>query len=238
MVRKINKAKVIGWIGIISGILLVIYLCAAGFGIAIPYIHMGLQSRSANGSELGITRYNEIKATGEQCEYKIYTEEEILDNPDLDAVRLYYFPEKTGKSTNFVLICPGGAYVDVALEEEGFSTAAKINEYGYTAFVLVYRIGFAANGRKPLDDLARAIYFISFNNTLLFNDVIAENYALCGYSAGGNLVGLFGTNQYGYDNYSGFSKPATIMMGYAWINPDISSSWNLLKILQKKILRQ
>jgi acetyl esterase/lipase len=50
------------------------------------------------------------------------------------------------------------------------------------------------------------------------------------------LVGLFGTNQYGYDNYSGFSKPATIMMGYAWINPDISSSWNLFDTITYKIL--
>lgn len=235
---RIRKDKIIGWVGIISGILLVLYLCVSGFGIAIGYAHMGLQSRSVNGRELGIARYNQLLATGEQCEYKIYTDEEIEDDPDLDAVRLYYFPEKMRKRTNFVLICPGGAYVDVALEEEGFSTAAKINEYGYAAFVLVYRVGVAANGRKPLDDLARALFYISYYNTRYFDDVIPHNYALCGYSAGGNLVGLFGTQEYGWDNFWGFSQPAAIIMAYPWINPDISSSWNLFDTITYKKLAE
>ena len=83
----------------------------------------------------------------------------------------------------------------------------------------MYRVGEAANGRKPLDDLAQAIKYIT-ENADTFN-VESEDYAICGYSAGGNLVGLFGSDEYGYKNYEGITKQGAIFMGYPWVNPSI-----------------
>lgn len=221
------------WVGISLASVVVLYLLVCGVMTAVGYIHMGLQSKAANGKEYGEARYEEIKSSGIPSEFNIYTEDEISANSDLEGVKLYYFPAPSNEKTKYVLVCPGGAYVWCALENEGYSTAAKVNEEGYTAFALVYRVGEAANGRKPLDDLAQAIKYIT-ENADTFN-VESEDYAICGYSAGGNLVGLFGSDEYGYKNYEGITKPGAIFMGYPWVNPSISS-WNVFDAILFKVL--
>ena len=221
------------WVGVSLASVVVLYLLVSGVMTAVGYIHMGLQSKAANGKEYGEARYEEIKTSGITSEFNIYTADEISANPDLEGVKLYYFPVPSNEKTKYVLVCPGGAYVWCALENEGYSTAAKVNEEGYTAFALVYRVGVAANGRKPLDDLARAIKYIT-ENAETFN-VETEDYAICGYSAGGNLVGLFGSDEYGYKNYEGVTKPGAIFMGYPWVSPSISS-WNVFDAILFKVL--
>ena len=145
--------KTLKWVGISLASLVVLYLLVCGVMTAVGYIHMGLQSKNSNGREFGEARYEEIKSSEITSEFNIYTPDEILANPDLEGVKLYYFPVPSDERTKYVLVCPGGAYVWCALENEGYSTAAKVNEEGYTAFALVYRVGEAANGRKPLEIL-------------------------------------------------------------------------------------
>jgi acetyl esterase/lipase len=44
-----------------------------------------------------------------------------------------------------------------------------------------------------------------------------KDYALCGFSAGGNLAGIYGSHSHGYDAYS-TQKPGILMLGYPWTN--------------------
>ena len=63
-------------------------------------------------------------------------------------------------------------------------------EQGYAVFVLRYRIGTEAGNNAPMDDLGRAIQFITANAETF--GVQPEGYALLGYSSGGQIAGVFG----------------------------------------------
>ena len=115
----------------------------------------------------------------------------------------------------FAIICPGGGYAHLCTDKEGYAIAARMNELGYTCFVLEYRTGFAARSYAPTRDLARAICYVTEHADAF--DVDPEDYALIGFSAGGNLVGLYGTERYGWKAY-GTAKPGAIIMGYPWTN--------------------
>lgn len=111
----------------------------------------------------------------------------------------------------FAVVCPGGGYSSVCSIAEGFPVAKRLNELGYSAFVLQYRTGEAAGYPNPMDDLARSVQFILEHAREL--DVDTENYALAGFSAGGHLAASFGTETLGYKKY-GIQKPAAIFLGY------------------------
>lgn len=195
---------------------LYVLLCLGVFGGLL--IQLSVQQKSAVDTEGGKARYEELVSSGIQRFYSIYTQEEIAKNPALGSVELYYFPNKSGVKDKYLLICPGGGYTDCAVDSEGFPVANAVNEKGYTAFVLKYRVGEHCSKYAPLDDLARAITYIN-NNADTFN-VVKEDYALCGFSAGGNLVGLFGSDGLGYKNYANVTKPSTIILGYPWANTE------------------
>lgn len=134
-----------------------------------------------------------------------------------NEANIYAFPVEHAREA-YVVICPGGGYTDCAVQTEGFAVAAEWNKLGYSAFVLEYRTGKRITTPKaPLDDLANAITYIDRHAAQY--DVRQGQYILCGFSAGGNLIGLFGTTQFGYSNYEGVAAPAALVMGYPWCNP-------------------
>ena len=187
-----------------------------------------LQVEAATGKAEGIARYEALQAAGVQTDHPLYSRQEAEEKPAKGAANLYYFPCDGGKKTKFVLVCPGGAYTSCEVEGEGFSTAAQLNELGYTAFVLEYRVGENGGGYPAVDHLAAA------GRTILqrageFN-VSPSGYALCGYSAGGNLIGLFGSEALGYPRYAGVEEPAALLMGYPWCNPAPATA-NLAKVM-------
>ena len=62
-----------------------------------------------------------------------------------------------------IIVCPGGGYNILAIDKEGYEIAEWLNELGYTAFVLQYRV--PNNQLGALNDIQRAIrvvhrYFI------------------------------------------------------------------------------
>lgn len=139
------------------------------------------------------------------------------------GAKLHYFPS-TGGQDKYVVVCPGGGYTILDMQGEGYCVAHELNRLGYTAFVLEYRVGAAITSyRAPLDDLAQAVGYIDEHAAAY--QVTAGRYDLVGFSAGGNLVGLFGTEHCGYACYAGVQAPATIIMGYPWINPHLSKSY-------------
>lgn len=82
---------------------------------------------------------------------------------------------------------------------------------GYPVFVLRYRIGMKASNNAPLQDVVRAVQYITEHAGQF--GVQAEDYAIVSYSSGGQIAGLFGTDAVGYKNY-GLPKPGAMLLGY------------------------
>ena len=163
----------------------------------------------------------EMRKKQPQTEYFLYDENERAADPKKADVKLYRFG--IDKKTDFVLVCPGGGYGCCVLSTEGFPIAAKINELGYNAFILEYRTGKNSSLYAPLYDLARAVEFIQTHAEEL--NVNAENYAVCGFSAGGNLIGLFGDINMGFQQ--NVTPPSALIMGYPWCNLN-TKTWSVV----------
>ena len=104
---------------------------------------------------------------------------------DVTRPTLSYF--KAARSNgNTILIIPGGAYHHVVVEKEGWETARYFNQFGYDAYVLIYRLpfqGWPAGPDAPLQDAQRAMRMIRARAA---DD---SRVMVLGYSAGGHLAG-------------------------------------------------
>ncbi len=127
----------------------------------------------------------------------LYSEIEVKSDPSKKHAKIVPFVIGENKPT--VIICPGGGYEFISLINEGFDFAKKFNELGYNAFMLIYRVNRNARFPSPMEDLARAICFVKHNAEKYKAD--AENFYICGSSAGGHLCAYFGAK------YKDFEKP-------------------------------
>ena len=90
---------------------------------------------------------------------------------------------------NAVLLAPGGAYIRVVSDKEGYDTARWLTAHGITAFVLRYRLpggGWAHASDVPLQDAQRAIRLIRAKARDLAID--PERIGMIGFSAGGHVA--------------------------------------------------
>lgn len=140
---------------------------------------------------------------------RIWRENEVQSNPLKRDVALYQL--SCGKRAPFAIICPGGAYVNVASLIEGFPVAAELNRLGINAFVLSYGVKDGAHYPAPMEDLAKAVRYVLSNAQAL--NVTPENYAVFGFSAGGHMAACFGTEALGYRKY-GLPRPGALVLGY------------------------
>lgn len=128
---------------------------------------------------------------------------------------LKHYPAPGGQKAPFAVICPGGGYGMVASSVEGKPYAKKLNEMGFSAFVLRYRCGRKARFPAPMDDLAQAVRYILAGAERL--NVQRAGYSVWGSSAGGHLAASFGTQNMGYSHY-GLPKPGAIVLAYPVIS--------------------
>jgi acetyl esterase/lipase len=92
-----------------------------------------------------------------------------------------------------VLITPGGGYVRVVVDKEGYEMARWLAERGFTAFVLFYRLpggdqhgwDWASGADTPLCDAQRAMRLIRFHAAAF--GVEPARVAAMGFSAGGHV---------------------------------------------------
>ena len=100
-----------------------------------------------------------------------------------DPAFVVFEPEASNNNGVEIIVCPGGGYGILAIDLEGYEIAAWLNELGFTAYVLQYRI---PNKRKEaLYDLQRAIRVIR-SKTAKAN-LNARKLGVLGFSAGGSL---------------------------------------------------
>ena len=86
---------------------------------------------------------------------------------------------------------------------------------GYAAFILNYRVGRELKDNANYQDLVRAVQYITAHAGEL--QVDPEDYALMGFSSGGQLCAIFGTDRMGYKNY-GLPKPGALLLAYPILN--------------------
>ena len=157
----------------------------------------------------------------DQVLYPVYDEAERAAFPEKNAVNLLYFlPETDPTDKPFIVLCPGGSYLAVCAAAEGFPVAGRLAELGYPTFVLEYRVGMAPALPAALDDLAAAVRKILAEKEKFG---LGDAYIVGGFSAGGHLAALWGTDSAGYRHY-GLHKPEAILLCYPLIITDKADS--------------
>ena len=149
----------------------------------------------------GMKRLYQAANTGEWY-YPLYTEAECAENPDRTGVNLVWLPsgEEGADDRPFILLVPGGGFVNVWNLTEGWPVAAQFNDLGYHVFVLTYQVdGNNSLLEKNMEDFARALRFISKNEAKFH--VRGDRYITCGFSAGGYLICLWNTGK-GFIKYN------------------------------------
>lgn len=162
--------------------------------------------------------------------FNVYSKEEIDENPELEDVKLIYFPPRNchDEKTQPLILAAGGAYGAVCSLVESFPVAAKFSEAGYSVFCLNYRVaGAKALFPKPMEDLAAAYRFLRENEKRFEIDL--NHYAVGGFSAGGHLAACWGTKELGYRRYHA-TKPELMILVYPLINV-----WRTLHLMPEPI---
>ena len=113
---------------------------------------------------------------------------EMVTEPTLTP----FFPEKGKANGAAVIICPGGGYMHLAIDHEGYAVAKKFNEIGVTAFVLTYRLPSDAimpdKSIGPLQDAQRSIQLVRQRAKEWGIDT--ARVGMIGFSAGGHLTSV------------------------------------------------
>lgn len=97
-----------------------------------------------------------------------------------------YLPRSVPQGTPAVVVCPGGGYVNLAMNHEGRQVAAFLNSMGIAAFVLRYRLGPRYHHPVELGDAQRAIRTLRSHASEWRLD--PSRIGIMGFSAGGHLA--------------------------------------------------
>ena len=161
----------------------------------------------------GFERLFEAARSGEWY-YPLYTEEECAENADRKGTNLVWMPSgvEGADSRPFILLVPGGGFVNVWNLTEGWPVAAQFNRLGYHVFILTYQVA----GRdhlleQEMNDFARALCLIRDRADRFRVDW--QRYITCGFSAGGYLVCLWNVPEKGYASH-GMPKPQAVFPVY------------------------
>lgn len=132
-----------------------------------------------------------------------------VTNPTLTV----FVPEHQNASHSAVIICPGGGYVRLTIEDGGYEAAKTFAAAGITAFVLKYRTWkdstFSNYRDIPLQDLEQALSIV--HNVAAKWNIDPNHIGLLGFSAGGHLVTMGATSEKGI-------KPAFTILAYPVIS--------------------
>jgi acetyl esterase/lipase len=113
------------------------------------------------------------------------------DAADIPTLTPFLVPEGRGVGTA-VIVCPGGGYVNLAIEKEGSDIARWLNSLGVTAFVLKYRLGPKYHHPIELGDAQRAIRTVRARSAEY--RIRPDRVGIMGFSAGGHLASTAGTH--------------------------------------------
>lgn len=145
--------------------------------------------------------------------YPLYSAAECREDPLREGTNIVWFPSEdpAADTRPFILLVPGGGFVNVWNLTEGWPVAERFNRDGYHVFILTYQVGDTEKLlEKNMRDFARALQLI--RNRSEFFHVQGSRYITCGFSAGGYLVCLWNTKM-GYEAF-GLSRPQAVFPVY------------------------
>lgn len=129
---------------------------------------------------------------------------------NITEARMYaYFAPKELACGTAVLICPGGGYRGISVENEGSNVALWLNKLGVTAFVLYYRMP-NQHTTVPLEDAQTAMEIIQSRSKEW--QLEAHKIGIMGFSAGGHLASTVGTH------FTKKNRPDFMILGYPVIS--------------------
>jgi len=109
------------------------------------------------------------------------------------TLTIYKPPKPNGTA---VVICPGGGYVRLAIDNEGINIAEWLNKYGITAVILKYRLPndtiMKDKSVAPLQDAQKAIRILRRSSTEYGID--KNKIGVMGFSAGGHVASSVSTH--------------------------------------------
>ena len=174
------------------------------------------------GLREGFERLFAAAETGEWY-YPLYTAAECAQDAEREGTNLVWFPSSDDKADErpYILLVPGGGFVNVWNLTEGWPVAAQFNRLGYHVFILTYQVDSPTTQlERNMGDFARALKLIR-ENAQKFH-VHPDRYITCGFSAGGYLVCLWNTEM-GFPAFS-MPKPRAVFPIYpvTTLRPGIS----------------
>ncbi|HVZ97010.1 MAG TPA: alpha/beta hydrolase [Chitinophagaceae bacterium] len=118
-----------------------------------------------------------------------------VTNPTLSV----FLPDKKTANGTAIIICPGGGYSYLVINDEGNNVARELNKKGIAAFVLKYRLPddriMIDKSIGPLQDAQRAIQLVR-EHAQKWN-IDTSKVGVMGFSAGGHLASTLSTH-YGH----------------------------------------
>jgi acetyl esterase/lipase len=125
-------------------------------------------------------------AAGAYIEKTVNTRASKVSVPTL----IPFSPEKGKANGAAIIICPGGGYSILSMENEGYAIARKFNEIGVTAFILKYRLPsdsiMVDKTIGPLQDAQRAVQLV--RQRAKEWGLNTDRVGIIGFSAGGHLA--------------------------------------------------
>jgi len=113
---------------------------------------------------------------------------EITDQPALTI----HLPPDNKATGAAIVVCPGGGFSKLALDNEGLHVAQWLNSVGVAAFVLRYRLRPNYEPSVAVLDAQRAIRYVRYNAKTYNLD--SGRIGILGFSAGGHLSASAATN--------------------------------------------
>jgi len=110
---------------------------------------------------------------------------------DGKSVLEVFLPAKDKATGKAVVICPGGGYAKLSMNNEGYDWTGFFNEQGVAAAVLTYRM---PNGDRtiPMSDASRALKIMRDSAQAWF--INPCDVGIMGFSAGGHLASTIATH--------------------------------------------
>ena len=149
--------------------------------------------------------------------YPLYSEAECAEDGARRGVNIVWLPSAAPEADDrpFILLVPGGGFVNVWNLTEGWPVAEKFNRCGYHVFVLTYQVdGEERLLEKNMGDFARALKLIREKEEHFH--LHADRYITCGFSAGGTLICLWNTEK-GYP-FHNLPKPQATFPVYPFVS--------------------
>ena len=200
-------------------------------------LHNEQPTWSVEGMVNGAARLRDVARQRQVC-YDVYAPEECDDDPEKADVKLFYLPaEQQPSDKPFILAIAGGGYACVCSIVEALPAAAQFNALGYNVFVLNYRVNQPPMPNvpqppllpKPIDDVAAALnYILAHKDSFSLRNL---DYIVNGYSAGGSITDIWGTERQGYAKY-GLPKPKALFPIYSFISFDTLATSSIRDELQ------